>query len=345
MLKDMIVENGPRVVGGVREVEVISTNSSSGRSCPLHYRYSPSVFAREPDLQTDTLYVVGGLYGNQAALDIVLDMLAAESGSAALVFNGDFNWFNIDAAGFAAINAAVLSHYALRGNVETELASDDDSAGCGCAYPDSVSDIEVARSNQILKRLRHTSLSFPDLRARLGALPMHAVAHVGEARIGIVHGDAASLSGWQFDVDALDDRAQRNRLENFFSLAKVDGFASSHTCAPALREFEFANRNHWVINNGAAGMPNFEDTQFGLLTRISTRPARVGLSLYGTKTKGVFIDALPINYNQSRWRDEFLANWPMGSAAYESYGKRILSGPKFGIAKAKPYAVTHKSVP
>lgn len=333
----MIIEKAPVVLGDPRVVRSgTAANSSSGRSCPLHYRYSPSVFAREPDLHADTLYIVGGLYGNQAALDNVCDMLAAESGSAALVFNGDFNWFNIDAGGFAAINAAVLSHYALRGNVETELASDDDSAGCGCAYPDYVSDIEVARSNQILNQLRRTSLSFPGLRARLGQLPMHAVARVGDARIGIVHGDAESLSGWKFDVDALDDVGQHDRLEHFFSQADVDGFASSHTCAPALREFTFANRNHWIINNGAAGMPNFADTQFGLLTRISTRPTRAGSALYGIKTKDVFVDALPIHYHQTRWRDEFLANWPIGSTAYESYGKRILSGPSFSIARATP---------
>lgn len=335
-LRDMIIEC-ERVT-----MDAVSTNSSSGRSCPLHYRYLPSVFAREPDLHADTIYVVGGLYGNQAALDSVLEMLATESGHAALVFNGDFNWFNIDASSFAAINTTVLSHYALRGNVETELASDDDSAGCGCAYPDSVSDIEVARSNQILQQLRRISLTFPVLRARLDQLPMHAVAHVGDARIGIVHGDAESLSGWQFDVDALDEANQHDRLEHFFSMAEVDGFASSHTCAPALREFTFANRNRWIINNGAAGMPNFRDTQFGLLTRISTRPARTGSALYGIKTKDVFVDALPINYSQTRWRDEFLANWPTGSAAYESYGKRILSGPDFSMAQAKPRQVDNE---
>lgn len=329
---DMVIEN---------EQETMVANaasSGSGRSCPLHYRYSPAVFSREPDIRADTLYVVGGLYGNQAALDSVLDMLTAENGSAALIFNGDFNWFNIDVSGFAAINAAVMSHYALRGNVETELASDDDSAGCGCAYPDSVSDIEVARSNQILQQLRRTSLSVPALRARLGQLPMHAVAQVGDARIGIVHGDAESLSGWQFDVDALDtvEPRDRLRLEHFFSMGEVDGFASSHTCAPALRQFVFANHNRWVINNGAAGMPNFKDTQFGLLTRISTRPARPGSALYGIKTKGVFVDALPIRYNQTRWRDEFLANWPPKSAAYESYGKRILNGPGYSVNQAKP---------
>jgi hypothetical protein len=208
-----------------------------GRGCPLHYRYPPSVFTREPELQADTLYVVGGLYGNRRALETLLGMLSEERGSTALIFNGDFNWFNFDDEGFETINTAVLSQRALRGNVETELATDDPSAGCGCGYPDSVPEADVARSNQILEQLRGTARRFPALRERLGQLPMHAVARVGDLRIGIVHGDAESLAGWQFDVSALDDSGQREQLSDIFASARVDGFASSHTCLPALRSF------------------------------------------------------------------------------------------------------------
>jgi len=89
-------------------------NLPPGRSCPLHYRYAPSDFARTPGLVADTLYVVGGLYGNRAALDALLALAAEEGGPATLVFNGDFNWFNIDAEGFAAVNREVLRHVALR---------------------------------------------------------------------------------------------------------------------------------------------------------------------------------------------------------------------------------------
>ncbi len=85
------------------------------------------MFNRKPDLSAETLYVIGGLYGNLPALDAVHELAANEPGGATLVFNGDFNWFNIDAAGFSAINEQVLKHTALRGNVETELAG----GGCG----------------------------------------------------------------------------------------------------------------------------------------------------------------------------------------------------------------------
>ncbi|SRR5712692_1889666 len=307
-----------------------------GRSCPLDYRYPPSVFAKEPDLQADTLYVVGGLYGNKPALETLLGMLSEERGSTALIFNGDFNWFNLDDAGFEAINTAVLSHRALRGNVETELAGDDNSAGCGCGYPDSVTEIEVARSNQILKQLHTTARRFPALRERLGRLPMHAIARVGELRIGVVHGDAESLAGWQFDVSALDDSGQREHLGAVFTSARVDGFASSHTCLPALREFSVRDGKRWVINNGAAGMPNFKNTQFGVFSRISVRPSAPHSSLYGLRGKGVFVDALPIRYDQARWVDEFLANWAPGSPAHASYYNRIVSGPTYNAERAKP---------
>jgi hypothetical protein len=43
-----------------------------GRSCPLAYRYQPEALAQPAALEADTLYVVGGLYGNPAALAAVL---------------------------------------------------------------------------------------------------------------------------------------------------------------------------------------------------------------------------------------------------------------------------------
>lgn len=53
---------------------------SPGRSCPLHYRYHPSALAEIPEQSADTLYVVGGLYGNQPAL-AALTLLAAQEPS------------------------------------------------------------------------------------------------------------------------------------------------------------------------------------------------------------------------------------------------------------------------
>ena len=128
-----------------------------GRICPVEYRYSPKVFDRAPEIVSDTIYVVGGLYGNVEALERVLAMAAGEPVPVTLAFNGDFHWFDVDAAEFETVSRAVLAHHAIRGNVETEIASEETGAGCGCAYPVDVSDAEVSRSNEILARLRETA--------------------------------------------------------------------------------------------------------------------------------------------------------------------------------------------
>ena len=129
----------------------------SGRSCPLAYRYQPEALAQPPQLEADTVYVVGGLYGNRAALQAVLERAGREPGpSPAIVFSGDFHWLDVEPEDFGAISETVLAHHATKGNVEAELASDED-AGCGCAYPDYVGDDVVDRSNQIMTRLRATA--------------------------------------------------------------------------------------------------------------------------------------------------------------------------------------------
>ena len=300
-----------------REIE-----SRPGRSCPVAYRYPPRVFDRDPEIVAETLYVVGGLYGNVEALDALMVLAAQEAGPVAFVFNGDFHWFDVAPADFAAIEAGVAPHAALRGNVETEIAAEDSGAGCGCAYPADVSDAVVSRSNEILARLRETARGQAGARERLARLPMHLVARVGDARVGIVHGDAASLAGWGFDRDRLADPAHRRWVESMFAEAKVDAFASTHTCAPALARFD----GGVVANNGAAGMPNFAGVRAGLITRIGVSAFRHPGALH-ERTCGAHVQLLPIDYDHERWVERFAASWPEGSAAHASYFRRITQGP------------------
>jgi hypothetical protein len=133
--------------------------NTPGRHCPLSYRYSPRALSRDAEFATDTLFVIGGLYGNVSALASVLDRIAIERGACA-VFNGDFHWFDIDPVDFDTVEKGIDRHVRLRGNVETEIAGDDDGAGCGCAYPEDVSQAEVDRSNEIIVRLRTTARQF-----------------------------------------------------------------------------------------------------------------------------------------------------------------------------------------
>jgi hypothetical protein len=306
--------------------------AAPGRSCPVSYRYSPRVFDRAPEIEGQALYVVGGLYGNPEALAAVEQLALREPGSR-IVFNGDFHWFDSDVATFEDVTRRVLAHVALRGNVETEIAAEDSGAGCGCAYPMDVSDAEVSRSNEILARLRETARAVPELRERLGALPMHLAASVGGVRVGIVHGDAASLAGWGFAHDQLDRPAHRRWIDSVFREAKVRVFASTHTCLPALRRFSVAGIDTAIANNGAAGMPNFSAARHGLVTRLATQPYAGPERLHGLQVAGLNVEILRLDYDHERWVARFLAQWPEGSPAHASYYRRIVEGPRFAAQR------------
>jgi hypothetical protein len=307
---------------------------AAGRMCPRDYSYAPSVFDRAPDFAAETLYVVGGLYGNLAALGAVAALAAAEQAPPEIVFNGDFHWFDAEPALFTEIERGCAPHRALRGNVETEIARPDDiGAGCGCAYPATVDDGIVARSNAILSQLG--AIAPRAARERLRALPMHLLAQVGGLRVGIVHGDAVALAGWRFANDALDAARNQSWLGDVRRASNVDVFACTHTCLAALRDFALSAGRLTVINNGAAGMPNFSGTAFGVVTRIAASPAPHP-SLYGLQRDGVHIDALALHYDQSKFFDHFLEHWPAGSPAHVSYYERIVNGPSYTLAQAAP---------
>ena len=191
----------------------------------------------------------------------------------------------------------------------------------------------VRRSNEMLAQLRAGA----PIAARDGlrGLPMHLVAQVSHLRVGIVHGDAASLAGWRFALEALDDAGNRRWLEAARQASAIDVFACTHTCAAALRDFAFAAGRLTVINNGAAGMPNFVGTRFGVISRISTS-ASPHQPLYGRMRDGVHIDALAVDYDHDAFLARFLERWPAGSPAHESYYRRIVSGPAYTIAQAAP---------
>jgi hypothetical protein len=308
--------------------------TEAGRVCPSDYGYSPSVFARSPDLTVDTLYVVGGLYGNLAALDAIEALVKKEATPPTIIFNGDFHWFNAETNWFADVERRVAPYRALRGNVETEIARDNDvGAGCGCAYPVNVDRDTVRRSNEILEVLR--AYACPSAKARLQALPKHLVAHVGPLRIGIIHGDAQELAGWRFAPESLDDPQQRRWFDELRVVAQIDVFACTHTCLAALRNLDGSGGKLTIINNGAAGMPNFSGTQLGVITRIGTTPSP-HKPLYGVQRNGIQIDALAVAYDHEAFLERFLKCWPEGSAAHASYYRRIVQGPDYSLGEAAP---------
>ena len=281
--------------------------------------------ATAAEVRAETVYVVDGLYGNLPALDAIEAMAAAEPGPVTLFFNGDFNWFDVAPGQFAALNRRVLAHRAIQGNVEAELGPDGGAAGCGCAYPEDVDDATVERSNLIHARLRQTAAGFPEITAALAVLPMYAGVRIGGQRLGIVHGDAESLAGWGFDRAALDDPLRADWLACCFRDADVEIFASSHTCLPACRSFEIDGRRRAVINNGAAGMPNYRGDRCGIISRIARLPSPHP-PLRGLRVGQLFVDALGVAYDHETWIEQFLAQWPPGSSAHTSYFARLLDG-------------------
>jgi hypothetical protein len=76
-------------------------------------------------------------------------------------------------------------------------------------------------------------------------------------------------------------------------------------------------------------MPNFAATRFGLLTRISTRPYAGPERVSGVERAGAFVEALRIDYDHEAWTRRFARSWPAGSAAHDSYFRRIADGPRF----------------
>jgi hypothetical protein len=148
-----------------------------------------------------------------------------------------------------------------------------------------------------------------------------------------VHGDAASLAGWRFAHDAPDDPAWHRWLNEVRQASRIDVFASTHTCLAALRDFALAAGRLTVVNNGAAGMPNFSSSTFGLVTRISVQ-ASPHPTLYSLVRDDVHIDAVPLYYDQRAFLERFLARWPAGSPAHASYFGRIVEGPAYAIATA-----------
>jgi hypothetical protein len=164
---------------------------------------------------------------------------------------------------------------------------------------------------------------------RLAALPMHLVAQVGPARVGIVHGDAWSLAGWGFSQETLSSSEGRAAAEGAFREADLEIFASSHSCLPVLQRL---GGGRVIVNNGAAGMPNFRGERYGIATRISVSPSQ--RAIHTLRVGSVFVEAIALHYDHAAWERQFLELWPEGSAAHRSYYGRISEGPAYDRRQA-----------
>jgi hypothetical protein len=206
----------------------------------------------------------------------------------------------------------------------------------------------VDRSNQIMTRLRTTAARFPALVRRLGELPKYLTASVGGQRVGIVHGDPESLAGWRLALEAMEPgdpevRRQvgwRGRpttaadLLDWFGRADVTVLASTHTGLPYAQDVTDGRRPRLVVNNGAAGLPNFADTAYGVMTRLSSNPQPAADSLYGIAIGALRCDAVPVAFDLDWWKARFLAQWPPGSPGRDRYRTRITRGTHLRLHQA-----------
>jgi len=294
----------------------------AGRSCPLHYRRDPAALRRPADVRADAFLIAGGLYGNSEALAEIEAM--ADDEGARLCFNGDFHWFDAQAELFARIEAGTARHLRTAGNVEAELA-DPCGAGCGCAYPDTVPDAFVERSNAIMERLQ--KVVTPTQRETLAGLPVDLRVEVGALQVAVIHGDPESLAGWGLAIEAreADPRGFADCLTEWFRVTDVDVIACTHTCLAHALRLTVDGRDRILINNGSAGMANFRDDARGLVTRIAARSST--RALYATELAGLSVEAVPVAFDAREWLDRFSRLWPAGSAAALNYAARIAGGP------------------
>lgn len=319
-------------------------DASPGRACPTDYLYPDGALAAASDGEADVLYVAGGLYGNTEALEALRARVATESGHVRVIFGGDFHWFDAAAEEFKAVAQGVTAFEAIAGNVERELARDEPRAGCGCGYPAYVAGGVVERSNAIIAKLRETVRAVPEHCAWMRALPAFMAIRVAGERILVLHGDTRSLAGWGFAAEALPDapEALRDRLAvDAAHITRAEWIAQelrrvgarviacSHTCLPFARRVRTPSVDGLLINNGAAGMPNFRARRCGLVTRIAASGAIPEGSLYGAQVGAARCDAVALEYDSRVWWDRFRRQWPAASPADISYADRLLRGPEY----------------
>jgi hypothetical protein len=120
-------------------------------------------------------------------------------------------------------------------------------------------------------------------------------------------------------------------VRRWFEQAQVDVFASTHTCLPVFQQFSVPGRDRsaWVLNNGAAGMPNFQGDAAGLLTRIARTPWVGAQRRCAVQAHGLHLEAIAIEIPAAPAQARFLQQWPEGSDAHASYFSRIAAGPAY----------------
>lgn len=312
----------------------------AGRSCPIDYVLTEDMFIENEVSDYNTIYVVGGLYGNIFALEEIENIVknGRKNGEKSiLVFNGDSHWFDKCEDTFFMVEKKIMNFITMQGNVEAEMTRDTDiGVGCGCAYPSCVDDATVERSNRIHAELKKITDANLEIKERMKERPKVKVLKMGNIKICITHGDEKLLGGWGCSVDSLSNESRRKELKGWMDSKGISIMAVSHTCSPVFWGYEVEKNKYEseisVINNGAAGLPNFCDGRYGIITRISE--SKSDKAIYRTKVREVYVEGIAVKYDNEKFIKWFDKVWPTGSPAEISYRDRIVNSTDVSLKSA-----------
>ena len=248
----------------------------------------------------------------------------ARDENAKIVFNGDMHWFDIEKEDFLKIEELSKDSIKLLGNVEFELLNNTLSLGCGCNYPEDVSDGVVERSNIIHNMMKENIKGdqiLNDIKKRSKTLVLDFFGK----KIAITHGDEKSMSGWECSIDNLKLESRKKELDNWFKENDIDILSTTHTCLPVV----YDNGKNIVINNGAAGMANIQGQTFGLVTRIAR--SKHEKAIISQEIGGLFVELVKVDFDIEKFKLWFERIWSEGSPASISYKNRIINGTSLEI--------------
>ena len=235
------------------------------------------------------LVVFGGVYGNLAALESLLDW-AAKRGAAAnqFVCTGDLAAYCADGAAVCELVRKELAGRAIliRGNCERALAEDAEDCGCG---------FESGSACAILSDawFRHARSTIPpESKQWMGSLPARRNFIFAGRRIAAVH--AGSGADNEFIFSSTPEREKRRQL----AALEADGVICGHSGIPFS---ELVGGNLMWHNSGALGMPANDGT------------VRVWFSLWEESGSAIRIRHIPLEYDFGSVREAMrVAGMPEG---------------------------------
>ena len=223
------------------------------------------------------LVVFGGVYGNLAALEALLEWTSRRGvGAADMICTGDIAAYCADGAAAAALMRKELAGARIiRGNCERALAQDEDDCGCGFA-PDSAC---AVLSDSWFRHARITIDS--ETKRWMGGLPERMEFVFAGRRVTATHAGSEADNEFIFPSTPEAEKLRHMRALN------ADAVLCGHSGIPFT---ERIGVGVWH-NSGALGMPANDGT------------ARVWFSLWEETGSRIRIHPVPLEYDVDAAQD------------------------------------------